>query len=314
MPKISVLIPVYNAEKYLNKCIQSVISQSLKNIEIIIINDGSNDSSLEIIKSFKDERIKLFNKKNSGYGASLNLAINKAQGEYISILEADDFMHENMLETLYDAPKCDVIKSGFYFYPDNTIYNLNIEGYTSIDDNPQIINIKPSVWSAIYKKDFLQKNNILFSETKGACYQDISFHFKTMFLAKSIFFINKPLYYYRCNNDRSSVNSKLNPQAVFKEFKLIDEFLTNYRILPETYAQLILFKLKVYIWNYMRVSEIFEKECIALSSQDLSKENLSAFYKSRYIKIKDKIKLFMLTKNITLMKNLLKIVKSNKGI
>ena len=116
MPKISVLIPVYNAEQYLNKCIQSVISQSLKNIEIIIINDGSNDSSLEIIKSFKDERIKLFNKKNSGYGASLNLAINNAQGEYISILEADDFMHENMLETLYDvdaistAPKAALLK------------------------------------------------------------------------------------------------------------------------------------------------------------------------------------------------------------
>ena len=313
MPKISVLIPIYNAEKYIEKCIESAVNQTLKDIEIIIINDGSDDSSLEIIKEFYDERIKIINKKNSGYGASLNTGLKEANGEYIAILEADDFMDQDMLKKLYSTSKSDVIKAGFYFYPENKSYNLNLNGPASIDDNPEIINIKPSIWSAIYKKDFLTKNSILFNESKGASYQDVSFHFKTMYLADEIYFLNEPLYFYRTDNEKSSVKNKNNPQAIIKEFKVIDKFLNNKKILPETMAQLILFKLKAFIWNYIRISKLYEDECINTSGASLKQENSKIFYNSRYIKFKDKIKFFLFKNYPKIFKELLNIIKKQES-
>lgn len=312
MPKISVLIPAYNAEKYIEKCIESVVNQTFKDIEIIIVNDGSDDKSPELIEKFHDSRIKIINKKNSGYGASLNLGLKEAKGEYISIIEADDFIDKDMFKKLYSSPKSDVIKSGFYFYPQNVQYNLNIEGLTTIDDSPEMINIKPSIWSSIYKKSFLDKNNITFNESKGASYQDISFHFKTLFLAQSIYLINEPLYYYRTDNEFSSVKNKNNPQAVIKEFKVIDEFLKNKSILPETSAQLLLFRLKAHIWNYLRISKLYEEECIISSSVDLDSKHKTFFYKSRYIKLKDKIKLLLFSKYPGIFRIILDIIKKRK--
>ena len=102
-PDISVLIPVYNGEAYLDQCLNSVVNQSLKNIEIIIINDGSTDSSSGIIENYQnsDNRIRVITKSNSGYGDSLNIGLDSAIGEYISIVESDDIIPIDFLEQLY---------------------------------------------------------------------------------------------------------------------------------------------------------------------------------------------------------------------
>ena len=107
MKKISVLVPIYNVEKYLPECLDSLISQTLKDIEIICINDGSTDSSLQIIKRYakKDSRIIVINKKNSGYGDSMNQGLAKATGEYIAIVESDDYIDEDAWENLYKLAK-----------------------------------------------------------------------------------------------------------------------------------------------------------------------------------------------------------------
>ena len=104
MPKISVIMPTYNVEKYLASALESVINQTFGDIEIICINDGSTDNSLHILEDYaaKDKRIKIINKENSGYGASMNIALKQAKGEYISIVETDDFIEFNMLERLYE--------------------------------------------------------------------------------------------------------------------------------------------------------------------------------------------------------------------
>ena len=308
--KVSILIPAFNCEKYIEKCTKSAISQSLKDIEIIIINDGSFDSSLDIINKFaSDERVRIINKDNSGYGASLNIGIKEARGEYISILESDDFQDSDFLEKLYSKHGFDVIKSSFRYYPDNIQYKLNLQGVYSIDDAPQMINIKPSVWCAIYKKDFLIKNNILFQETKGASYQDVSFQFKTQYLANSICFIDEPLYNYRTDNENSSVKYKSKIRAIINEFQEIDNFLKDKIILPETLSQLILHELRAYIWNFNRISKFYENEFIVLSQKKLKEKNLEAFYNSRYIKLKDKIKMFLLINYPHFFKSLLSIVK-----
>ena len=100
MIKISVVVPIYNVEKYLAQCLDSILEQSLKDIEIICINDGSKDSSLEILKNYaqKNARILITDKENTGYGNSLNIGISSAQGEYIAIIEPDDFISKKCLK------------------------------------------------------------------------------------------------------------------------------------------------------------------------------------------------------------------------
>ena len=120
-PKVSVVVPCYNVEKYLPQCMDSIINQTLKDIEIICVNDGSTDSTLRILQKYaeKDKRIKIIDKANSGYGASMNKGFSEANGEYLGIVESDDWVEPDMFENLYNLAKSndvDVVKSNFYFY------------------------------------------------------------------------------------------------------------------------------------------------------------------------------------------------------
>lgn len=128
---VSILVPIYNVEKYLEKCLDSLISQTLRNIEIICINDGSTDNSFSIIKNYaaRDNRIIIINKKNTGYGDSMNQGLSKAKGEYIGIVESDDFVDKKMYEDLYNIALkycADIVKSSFYEYwetPEKKVYS-----------------------------------------------------------------------------------------------------------------------------------------------------------------------------------------------
>ena len=120
-PRISIIIPVYNAEEYLRQCLDSVTNQTMREIEIIIANDGSTDASMDIITEYatKDRRIKVIDKPNAGYGHTMNVGIAAAHSEYIGIVESDDFIETNMFETLYSTAKennADIVKSNFWFY------------------------------------------------------------------------------------------------------------------------------------------------------------------------------------------------------
>ena len=116
--KVSVLVPIYNVEEFLPECLDSLVNQTLKDIEFICINDGSKDDSLKILKEYakKDKRILIINKKNSGYGDSMNKGLEKAKGEYIGIVESDDFIDLDAFEKLYNIAKkndADVVKRIF---------------------------------------------------------------------------------------------------------------------------------------------------------------------------------------------------------
>lgn len=105
--KVSILVPCYNSEKYIDKCINSILHQTLDDVEIICINDGSTDNTLKVLQNFEknNPKIRVVDKKNSGYGASLNLGFSISKGEYIGIVESDDFIENNMYELLYDNAK-----------------------------------------------------------------------------------------------------------------------------------------------------------------------------------------------------------------
>ena len=236
---VSVLMPIYNASKYLEQSLTSALQQSLSEIEIICINDGSTDNSLDIIKKYTrdDKRITVIDKTNSGYGDSMNSGLKIAKGEYVAILEPDDWYEPNMLKTLYQLAtkhNLDVVKGDFYQYSNQTKqdrqYHLfEPEQCDKIFDSSQdtfIYYLQPSIWSAIYKRKFLTRNNISFLDTPGASYQDTSFNFKVFATARRAMFVNKPLLHYRIDNSQSSINNiaKKLPY-IDKEYDEIDHFI-----------------------------------------------------------------------------------------
>lgn len=222
MAKLSVIIPVYNVEKYLRECLDSVVNQTLKDIEIIVLNDGSKDNCLQIINEFKNKysNIIVIDKQNGGYGHTCNLGLSKATGDYVAILEPDDYIEPDMYETLLNRAietNSDIAKSQYYenytqkfghlkkvmlggMIDDNEVFKLQ--------DHPELLNSHPSIWSCIYRREFLTKHNIKFIEAKGAGWTDNLFQIQTLYFADKITFINRPLYYWRKINFDSSKDLK----------------------------------------------------------------------------------------------------------
>ncbi len=290
--KISVIIPIYNTEKYLRECLDSVVNQTLKDIEIICVNDGSNDTSPEILAEYalQDSRIKVINKSNSGYGHTMNVGIDAAIGEYIGIVESDDYIKLDMYETLYNIAhdNClDFIKADFYrFVNENNELKLEYNKLSENDIfynkilNPQsnikLFNLILNTWSGIYSRDFLNKNNIRHNETPGASYQDNGFWFKTFALAGRVYFLNKPFYMNRRDNPNSSVHSKAKVYCMNQEYEYILDFLNKNPGLKEKLFPMFLYKkYQNYMFTYNRIGEEFKLGYIVRFSEEF-KESLDS--------------------------------------
>ena len=284
---VSILVPVCNVEKFLDKCLESIVEQSLKNIEIICINDGSTDNSLKIIEFYaqKDNRIKIINKANSGYGDSMNKGLALAHGDYIGIVESDDFVDSNMFEVLYQYAleyHADIVKSSFNFYwenPEKIIYNNSFDIYkTSIDfevNKNKLIKSIPSIWAAIYKREWLINKNIKFLNTRGASYQDTSFHFKTSCLAKNIVLLPEAYLYYRQDNPNSSIKLAGFDKvfALHRELDEIRNFIEKLKInnMEEILSYYYKMKLNKFMWNYGRIREEDKSEYFNVLNKDIEK-------------------------------------------
>ncbi len=246
-PKVTVVVPVFNVAKFLRECLDSILNQTMKQIEVICGDGGSNDGSLEILREYekKDPRVKVISKKGSGYGQSVNECMDMARGEYIGLVESDDKVAPDMYETLYyEAKKNDLdwIRSDIYFYyaemPKNkqlsreSIVYGNNDLYNKIL-NPQFdtspYNSALHTWAGIYKKDFLNKYHIRHHETPGGSYQDVGFYLRTLYYAKRVCFIENPFYYWRQDNPGSSIhyNSKSLVEKSKKEWELNKEYLLS---------------------------------------------------------------------------------------
>lgn len=238
MCKITIIVPIYNVEKYLRECLDSLLNQTFKDIEILCMNDGSTDGSVQILEEYKnkDKRIRVINKKNSGYGATMNMGIDAANSEYIGILESDDVAKPELFENLYNLItkyNCDVVKSDFFLYyskqnkliKNNIMQGKIINKVTNIDEDIEILGICPSIWSCLYKKDFLLKNNIRFLETPGASYQDTSFYQKVILSAKKVFLTDNAYVQYRVDNENSSVNNRGKIYCITDEYKEIHKYI-----------------------------------------------------------------------------------------
>ena len=291
MCKVSILIPIYNVERYLRQCLDSVVNQTLKDIEIICINDGSTDSSPDIIREYaeKDSRIRVIDKENTGYGHSMNCGLKLAQGEYIGIVESDDFAELNMFETLYNTAKevdAEIVKSnwfkqiGQYFFPSKAYAIYDHQFIT-----PEIFNLSSAsaIWNAIYKREFLLKNDIHFNETPGASYQDFSFYYKMMACVKKMFFIKDSFLHYRIDNPNSSLNSKQKAFCMFDEFKEIQDFLMKRPELQNPWLSIICsIKCRHYLGHYLRVDDKFKFDLITRAAEEVERDYNAGYVKEKY--------------------------------
>ena len=212
MVKVSVILTAFNEEKYIAKAIESILAQTLTDFELIIVNDGSTDNTLNIIKGFGDERIILINQENSGPGASRNRALKMAKGEYVMYLDGDDWYRDDALEIAYDEAKAKDTDFTFYQminYDDKTgkvyendwfdlvIFDESFEDtvFRASDYEGSIFDMSVGVCQKIYNASFLRKIDAKFPE--GIFFEDMPFFYYVLLKAERISIIKKHLYYRR---------------------------------------------------------------------------------------------------------------------
>ena len=202
MPKVSVIVPVYNVEEYLPKCLDSIINQTLEDIEIILVDDGSPDNCFRICDEYaeKDSRVKVIHQKNSGPSVARNTGIKNATGEYVGFVDADDYIDCYMYEKLVDVcdkNNYDAVFSNYYKVNKNDIsvnqYKNSLEMLLSYKD---IVSGKlVFIWKNIYRRNFLLENDILFNKDVSIG-EDTTFNLNCVLCSNKIYYINIPFYYY----------------------------------------------------------------------------------------------------------------------
>lgn len=200
MSDISIIVPAYNAEKYIKTCLESLVNQTKKELEIIVVNDGSTDKTEKIIKSFKDDRIKYYKNTNHGIGYTRNFSIDKSNSDYIMFVDSDDYLRNDACELLYDKitnEYLDLVICDFYRVYDTKVEEDRLLSFknTNLKDTPNLLSdINLSPWNKIYKSSLIKDNNIRFNEELK--YEDTPFVATILDKAKLIGKVDECLNYY----------------------------------------------------------------------------------------------------------------------
>lgn len=222
--KLSIIVPVYGVEKYIDKCLNSLVKQSLKEIEVIVVNDGTKDNSQKIVDKYVKkypDKIKSYIKENGGQGSARNYGLKKATGEYIGYVDSDDFVEKDMYKKLYNKAKennYDIVVCGNYNVSED-YQNKNIDAFIN-NYNTDLENIffgKMAVWNKIYKRDILIKNKLEFKEK--VWYEDLAFTLKAIMNSNTFAFIDEPLYDYLIRE-----GSTMNNSNVQRNLEILDAF------------------------------------------------------------------------------------------
>lgn len=284
---ISVVIPVYNAEPFLMECLDSCLDQSYSSIDVIVIDDGSTDRSAAILDDYalKDSRITVIHKSNEGYGKSVNLGIDRARGEWIAILEPDDYTVPYMYgELLRTAKKheVDFIKSNFYEFRETEgyrrfTYRQTIAGLDFYDRVFCPRNHENSItgfcanWTGLYRKSFLDEFGIRHNVTPGASYQDTGFNFLVNAYARRAYYMHEAFYHYRCDNPNSSVLQKDKVYFINEEMEYIRKHIKKYdgQLFDSILPMYMLYKFLHYTSNMTRIDTTFKPDFVKRWSSEL---------------------------------------------
>lgn len=239
-PRVSVIVPVYNVRTFLETAIESIRGQSLKELEILLIDDGSTDGSGAVCDAYaaKDKRVRVIHKQNDGLGRAIDTGVDEATGEYVGIVEPDDRIAPDMYEKLYERAEelnVDVLKCGFYCCANGkttdstSIYAVAEDGEVfDIRQKPKLLMSAGNWWNGVYKRRFLQENHIRNIYSPGASYQDFSWMASTLSQAKRISILHRALYYYNVENPDASIKA-----SGEKAFYIMHHCLEANRILRE---------------------------------------------------------------------------------
>ncbi len=321
MPKVSVIIPVYNVEKYLKECLDSVVNQTLKDIEIICINDGSTDGSLDILKEYakKDNRIKIINKENGGLSSARNEGLKCVTSKYCYFLDSDDSIEPNLLETainILNNNQIDYYCFGSKVFTENekdlVQYTESINGDLKIKFNGitnAIFDIGQNqnihVWNKVFKTSIIKKNNIRFIE--GLLYEDIFFTWYYFFLSNRIYFEPRIFHHYRVHS-----NSIMEQATLHKSYESAIPYLLNWH---ELFLEISKNK-KLFSKNYRNLLILlnsYKRRAIEMAnSEDKSRiKELTKTYKKEldevFIKECGLIKFLLSSQNIFWIRNGLKV-------
>ena len=271
MPKISIVIPIYNVERYLRQCLDSVVNQSFQDIEIICINDASPDNSINILKeySLNDSRIIIkCLEKNVGLGEARNLGLSFSTGEYVMFLDSDDFLELDACEkalACIEKNSSDITFFNFYKYNENKnskkfdksklrVLKQGVDENGKIDfgkiELPYLLSVE--VWYKIYRREFLIENNCVMV---GRTFEDSLFTTKCLMLAKNVSMIDEPLYNYRLSNE-SSITKNFNNYSYFIEARNITlEYVLNKCVDDKFLKSFIVWNLRSWTLFYKKYSK-----------------------------------------------------------
>lgn len=296
MEKISVIVPIFNMEEYLERCLNSLVNQTYKNLEIILVNDGSTDKSLEICEKFKknDSRIKIVNKENGGLSDARNFGLREVSGEYISFIDSDDFIELDMFEYIIEEMNkrnCDIGICGIYIDYENgkNIIKKN-DKMEILSSTEGIIKLNSfssfdmAVWNKIYRKEVI--DNIYFPKGKNS--EDYFVMVKYFHKAKKIIVLPEAKYHYFQRNNSISRGKKLNYDFIegsIAQKEYIYKYLPNLKYIADT----------AYAFSYIAVyNKSLEFET------DIKKENVKKFKNE----VRKNIVTILLNKNIKMLKKL----------
>lgn len=222
MPEITVILPSYNVAEYIGECLESVATQTFRDIEILCIDAGSTDGTLGIIEQYRkaDERVKLFISEKKSFGYQMNLGISMVKSPYTAFVETDDYVLPDMLQTLYGLARkqdADIVKADFdnvVRLPDGQTWVLR-EGFgsgetkyydrvISLKEHPELYRTEYFYWRGLYKTEFLKRYALRFQETPGAAYQDMGFFYQLYLHADKVYFTKDAFYQYRRNREGAS--------------------------------------------------------------------------------------------------------------
>ncbi len=274
--KISIIVPVYNLELYVERCLNSLVNQTLKEIEIIVINDGSTDKSKEIIEKISNQYpniIKLFDVPNMGAAKARNFGLSKATGEYIGFVDGDDYVSKDMYEKLYNKAieeNADIVTTAYYKEKEEKCEEKGTKqsecfGY-SLHEQPNIlIESFPYIWNKIFKRDLIIKNELEFEDLK--IYEDLVFTYKLFLTANKISKVYEPLYFYIVTRE-NSLTHKFSEKRfdIFKAFQSLIDFMKKTNCFEEFKNEILYILLK---HIYVVLEQDVSKETIKLKKKYL---------------------------------------------
>lgn len=224
MPDISIIVPIYNAEKYLKKCLDSLVNQTKKELEFILVNDGSTDSSEQIIKSYTDKRIKYFKNKNQGIGKTRNFGIEKATGKYLMFLDSDDYLDTKACEKLYKKAQkenLDLVVFDFYRVEQDNLKEVLVPSFKNtslVKNNNLLLDINLGPCNKLYDRNLIVNNKIKFLENLK--YEDTTFVVEAIYNSKKIGKLDEFLHYYVIH---SQSETTVRDERVFDIIKVVDK-------------------------------------------------------------------------------------------